>query len=75
MRSERKVLVNMLTRDKGVQQRIKARFGLPRYRTLNGWTPGSIKEADWDAFTLTAKMGFIIFREVEWEMVGGVLKW
>ena len=53
--------------DAGTIQRIRQRFGMPTYTTVNGWTPAEILEEDMPLLEETARRGFLyILRHVKW---------
>lgn len=52
---------------------IRARFGIPRYTTLNGLSPADISEADMALFEETSRRGFFgIMRHIKWRKNGDV---
>lgn len=63
--------VRWVTRDENTIERIRRRFGIPRYTTLNGFSPAEIQDEDMEILEETARRGFIsIFRE-KWCKNGG----
>ena len=70
-----KVKVRWLTRSEPTIQRIRERFGMPRYTTLNGWTPAEIAEADMELLQETARRGFIYVEPADWRFNGQTYSW
>lgn len=53
-------------------KRIRQRFGMPTYTTVNGWTPVEILKEDMPLLEETARLGYIsILRHVKWCKNGG----
>lgn len=70
-----KVLIYWLTANERTIEAIRKRFNVPRYSTLNGWTPAEIAETDIEVFKETAKRGFIRYRKEEWTFNGHTYSW
>lgn len=67
-----KLVVYWNTRDENIIKRIRKRFGMPTYTTINGWTPAEILEEDMPLLEETARRGFIsILRHLKWCKNGG----
>lgn len=58
-----KVTIYWVIQDKGVISRIRERFKIPRYTSLNGETPCEIEEKDFELLKETEKRGFIQLRK------------
>lgn len=65
------ILVVWTTRDKSLIRRIRERFSLPAYTTLNGITPAKIKPEDMPLLEETARRGFIQIWRRKWCKNGG----
>ena len=65
------ILVVWTTRDKSLIRRIRERFSLPAYTTLNGITPAKIKPEDMPLLEETASRGFIQIWRRKWCNNGG----
>ena len=70
-----KVIVYWLTRDDESIVAIRKYFNLPKYTTLNGWTPGMIEPEDMQMFEETARRGFFRFLRKEWTFNGATYSW
>ena len=67
-----KLVVCWSTKDEETIRRIRQRFGMPKYTTINGWTPAEILEEDMPLLEETARRGFIsILRHIKWCKNGG----
>lgn len=67
-----KLVVCWKKSDAATIKRIRQRFGMPTYTTVNGWTPAEILEEDMPLLEETARRGFIsILRHVKWCKNGG----
>lgn len=67
-----KLVVYWNTRDEETIKKIRQRFGMPTYTTINGWTPAAILEEDMPLLEETARRGFIsIMRHLKWCKNGG----
>ena len=67
-----KLVVCWSTKDEETIRRIRQRFGMPKYTTINGWTPAEILEEDMPLLEETARRGFIsILRHIKWCINGG----
>lgn len=70
-----KVVIRWATRDEAAIEAIRNHFKLPRYTTLNGWTPGLIEDKDMPMFEETASRGFFTYQETEWHYNGTSYSW
>lgn len=70
-----KGIVRWRTDDPAAIGKIRKRFGIPSYSTLNGWCPCEIEEADMEVFRECVRRGFFLFREVEWRRCGSSYAW
>lgn len=70
-----KVVIRWATRDEAAIEAIRSHFKLPRYTTLNGWTPGLIEDKDMPMFDETARRGFFTYQETEWQFNGNSYTW
>ena len=67
-----KLVVCWSTKDEETIRRIRQRFCMPKYTTINGWTPAEILEEDMPLLEETARRGFIsILRHIKWCKNGG----
>lgn len=67
-----KLVVCWSTKDEETIRRIRQRFGMPKYTTINGWTPAEILEEDMPLLEETARRGFIsILLHIKWCKNGG----
>jgi len=57
-----KVTIYWVTQDKEVISKIRSRFNIPKYTSLNGETPCEIDEKDFDLLKETEKRGFLQIR-------------
>lgn len=72
MEKKIKLVVYWNTKDKEIIKRIRQRFGMPTYTTVNGYTPAEILEEDTPLLAETAKRGFIlILWHLKWCKNGG----
>lgn len=60
------VVVYWLTADRETIRRIRHRFGMPDYTTVNGETPASIKDEDMELLRETEKRGYLSIRNKKW---------
>lgn len=70
-----KVVVRWVCTDKDVIKRIRERFKLPDYTTLNGFTPGMVADKDMAVLEETARRGFLTFELKEWSYNGKSYAW
>lgn len=70
-----KVVIYWVTKDVEAIEAIRAHFGLPRYTTVNGWTPGAIEDKDMQMFEETARRGFFRYHKTEWTFNGATYSW
>lgn len=59
----RKITIYWVTKNEDTITRIRKRFGISSYKSINGETPAEINDDDWDLLKETAKRGFIQLRE------------
>lgn len=72
MEKKIKLVVYWNTKDKEIIKRIRQRFGMPTYTTVNGYTPAEILEEDTPLLEETARRGFIsILWYLKWRKNGG----
>lgn len=72
---EVKVIVRWCTRDEEAIALIRRRFNLPRYTTLNGLTPGTLRQEDREVFDECVRRGFFTYRKAEWRFNGKTYSW
>lgn len=60
------ITIKWLTRDEGAKRKIRERFGIPDYTTLNGWSPVYLKQEDLPLFEETRNRGFFTVLPVKW---------
>ncbi len=58
--------VRWTTRDEEAIKQIRKYFGMPRYTTLNGFTPCEIDSKDMAMLKETAKRGFLSIINEKW---------
>lgn len=63
--TETKIIIRWHTRNENTIRRIRERFNVPAYTTINGWSPASLKEADRELLDETAQRGFISYMAVK----------
>lgn len=61
-----KFVIRWHTRDTKAIDKIRKRFGIPDYTTLNGWSPAEIQERDMDVFMECARRGFFGILNQKW---------
>ncbi len=61
----RNIVIKWITREMDKIERIRLRFGLPSYTTLNGLTPCLVKEEDMELFNETARRGYFCIRPMK----------
>ena len=57
-----KVIIYWVTKDSDKIARIRERFGIGTYRSVNGETPAEIREEDMELLRETERRGFIQIR-------------
>lgn len=57
-----KVTVYWITNNRGIRDRIRHRFGIPHYTSVNGETEAEIDDTDMELLKETEKRGFIQIR-------------
>ncbi len=65
------MVIRWITRDPGKMERIRRRFGIPAYTTLNGLSPCTVREEDMEVFRETARRGFFAVMPLKWCKNGG----
>ena len=55
-----------MTRDEATIRKIRERFNIPEYTTINGWSPAEISDEDMEIFQETAKRGFFSILTQKW---------
>lgn len=73
--TETKIIIRWHTRNENTIRRIRERFNVPAYTTINGWSPASLKEADRKTLDETAQRGFISYMAVNWQFNGVSYSW
>lgn len=66
-----KMLIRWNTKDPNKIARIRERFDIPSYMTLNGLSPVEIKAEDMEVFTECARRGFFGIIRQKWCKNGG----
>lgn len=67
------VTIRWNTRDEQIIRRIRERFAIPGYVTLNGWSPAVVAPSDREVFDECARRGFFsILQDVKWCKNGDV---
>lgn len=61
-----KFTIKWNTRDAAIIRKIRERFNIPAYITVNGWSPAEIAEEDMELFQETAKRGFFTILTQKW---------
>ncbi len=64
-------VIYWLTRDAEAIAAIRNRFNLPRYTTINGYTPAAPKPDDMEMFEECARRGFFSIIRRKWCKNGG----
>lgn len=72
---EEKVIIRWNTTDVESIRLIRERFGIPRYTTVNGLSPASIKLEDREMFEETARRGYFNYHHVNWTFNGVSYSW
>lgn len=70
-----KVIIYWRTRNPATIASIRQYFGLPDYTTVNGWSPGEIRDRDMAIFEETARRGFLGYRKQSWTFNGATYTW
>lgn len=65
-----KIVIYWRTRNEETIRRIRERFGIPDYNTLNGRTPALLKPEDKALFDETERRGFFCYARTEWTFNG-----
>lgn len=73
--TETKIIIRWHTRNENTIRRIRERFNVPAYTTINGWSPASLKEADRETLDETVQRGFISYMAVNWQFNGVSYSW
>lgn len=70
-----KIVIHWRTRDKESVRRIRERFGIPPYITINGLTPAVLKPQDKELFDETARRGYLSYWITQWSFNGVSYSW
>lgn len=70
-----KFVIRWETRDAEAIAKIRQRFNIPSYTTLNGWSPCEIRPEDIPVFQETARRGFFSVVRHSWEFKNGFYSW
>lgn len=73
--SGEKIVIHWNTKDEEAIKKIRARFKIPKYTTLNGFTPAILPAQDLAMFEETARRGYFNYRRVEWAFNGTSYSW
>lgn len=67
-----KLAVYWATRNQEHIRKIRERFGIPAYTTINGESPAEISDEDMPLLLETERRGFIAIRKKKWRKNGGL---
>ena len=70
-----KVIIHWNTTDAESIRFIREHFGIPKYTTVNGLSPATIKPEDREMFEETARRGYFNYRHVNWTFNGVSYSW
>lgn len=70
-----RIVIHWNTKDEESIKLIRARFNIPKYTTLNGFTPAILPVHDLAMFEETARRGYFNYRRVEWKFNGTSYSW
>jgi hypothetical protein len=71
--NKERFLIRWITRDKRLIERIRQRFNIPHYTTVNGYSPIEVSEEDMPVLQETKRRGFIgLNRDITWCKKGEV---
>lgn len=70
-----KIVIYWLTNNRDAIKRIRERFGIPAYTTVNGQTPAVLKSEDKAVFDETARRGYFTYRHIDWSFNGLSYSW
>jgi hypothetical protein len=73
--TETKIIIRWHTRNENTIRRIRERFNVPAYTTINGWSPATLKEADRETLDETARRGYVSYMAVNWQFNGVSYSW
>lgn len=73
--SGEKIVIHWKTKDEEAIKKIRARFKIPKYTTLNGFTPAILPAQDLAMFEETARRGYFNYRRGEWRFNGTSYSW
>lgn len=73
--SGEKIVIHWNTKDEEAIKKIRARFKIHKYTTLNGFTPAILPAQDLAMFEETARRGYFNYRRVEWTFNGTSYSW
>lgn len=60
------LVIRWHTKDNDAIDAIRKRFNMPRYTTLNGWSPALINEEDMELFEECARRKFFSIMPYKW---------
>lgn len=70
-----KLIIHWNTRDEESIRRIREYFSIPKYTTVNGWSPVLLKPEDREMFEETAMRGYFNYQKVDWTFNGTSYSW
>ncbi len=70
-----KIVLKWCTKDEEAIAAIRKRFNLPKYTTINGFTPGTLEQEDKAVFDECVNRGFFTYREADWQFNGLSYSW
>lgn len=73
--SGEKIVIHWNTKNEEAIKKIRARFKIPKYTTLNGFTPAILPAHDMPMFEETARRGFFRYQKTEWKFNGATYSW
>lgn len=69
---KKKYAIRWSTTDTEKIEKIRERFNIPSYKTINGWSPAEIDEADDALFRETSRRRYFQILPYTWELTSGV---
>lgn len=73
--TETKIIIRWHTRNENTIRRIRERFNVPVYTTVNGHSPAMLNDADRELLDETARRGFISYMAADWQFNGVSYSW
>lgn len=70
-----KIIIHWITHDEEAIRIIRKRFNVPRYTTVNGWSPAVLRPKDKELFDKTARRGFFNYKKTDWAFNGTSYSW